>query len=43
MNWEELIESETKKDYFKAIKKAILSDNQNGKSIITIDNQQQLV
>ncbi|RCL38837.1 MAG: uracil-DNA glycosylase [SAR86 cluster bacterium] len=33
MNWEELIESETKKDYFKAIKKAILSDNQNGKSI----------
>jgi uracil-DNA glycosylase len=33
MNWEELIESETKKDYFKSIKKSILSDNQNGKSI----------
>ncbi|MBL6693374.1 MAG: uracil-DNA glycosylase [Proteobacteria bacterium] len=33
MNWEELIELETKKDYFKSIKKSILSDNKHGKSI----------
>ena len=33
MNWDELIESETKKDYFKAIKKVILSDSRSGKSI----------
>ena len=33
MNWEELIESETKKDYFKSIKKVILSDSRNGKLI----------
>ena len=33
MNWNELIESETKKDYFKSIKNVILSDNRNGKSI----------
>ena len=33
MNWDELIESETKKDYFKSIRNVILSDNRNGKSI----------
>ena len=33
MNWDKLIESETKKDYFKSIKNVILSDNRNGKSI----------
>ena len=33
MNWDELIESETEKNYFKSIKKVILSDNRDGKSI----------